>query len=107
MTLLEKFRKKFKLTQEQTASLFGVHVSSVIRWEQGHGEPSPYVARNVAFIMEAPIDGVVIEKVHKRLITYGPSATLPWLITQCYLADHPAKKAKPAPVDKQMEAFKS
>jgi transcriptional regulator with XRE-family HTH domain len=102
MTSLERFRIRFKLTQIQVASFFGVHVSSVIRWEQGKGEMAPYVTRLVTFIQDSPLDGVIVERVHKRLIAYGPNATLPWLISECYLSQHKPKikpSVKPAPVE--------
>ncbi len=45
--LIKKLRNKLGLTQEQFAAKIGVTFSTVNRWENGKGKPSPLAIRQI------------------------------------------------------------
>ncbi len=45
--MVKKLRKEMKLTQEQFAAKVGVTFSTVNRWENGRGNPSPLALRRI------------------------------------------------------------
>lgn len=45
--MIRKLRAKLELTQEQFAAKVGVTWSTVNRWENGRGKPSPLALRRI------------------------------------------------------------
>ena len=45
--MIQNLRAKLGLTQEQFAAKVGVTWSTVNRWENGHGKPSPLALRRI------------------------------------------------------------
>ena len=51
--MIRKLRAKLGLTQEQFAAKVGVTWSTVNRWENGRGNPSPLAMRRIEELQEA------------------------------------------------------
>ena len=49
---IKELRSKLGLTQEQFAAKVGVTFSTVNRWENGKGKPSPLAMRQIEELME-------------------------------------------------------
>jgi len=49
---IRELRSKLGLTQEQFAAKVGVTFSTVNRWENGKGKPSPLAMRQINVLME-------------------------------------------------------
>ena len=49
---IRELRSKLGLTQEQFAAKVGVTFSTVNRWENGKGKPSPLAMRQINELME-------------------------------------------------------
>ena len=52
--MIRKLRAKLGLTQEQFAAKVGVTWSTVNRWENGRGSPSPLAMRRIEELQERP-----------------------------------------------------
>lgn len=53
---IKELRSKLGLTQEQFAAKIGVTFSTVNRWENGKGKPSPLAMRQIKELMEHTAD---------------------------------------------------
>jgi transcriptional regulator with XRE-family HTH domain len=51
---LRQFRQDRELSQEALARLIGVSVRTVVRWEQGHSEPSALAAQRIEELLGDP-----------------------------------------------------
>ena len=49
---IRELRSKLGLTQEQFAAKVGVTFSTVNRWENGNGKPSPLAMRQIEELMD-------------------------------------------------------
>lgn len=54
---IRELRSKLGLTQEQFAAKIGVTFSTVNRWENGKGKPSPLAMKQVEQLMKQNADG--------------------------------------------------
>jgi len=50
--MMRKLRARLELTQEQFAAKVGVTWSTVNRWENGRGKPSPLALRRIEELQE-------------------------------------------------------
>ena len=50
--MIKELRRKLSLTQEQFAAEVGVTWSTVNRWENGRGRPSPLATRRIEELQE-------------------------------------------------------
>ncbi|PPS41943.1 DNA-binding transcriptional regulator [Chroococcidiopsis sp. TS-821] len=71
---IRELRQEIKLTQEQFAAHLGITCSSVNRWENGRGKPSPLAMQKVEEIikqMSASSDAKLRDRAQELLTKYS------------------------------------
>lgn len=80
---LTEFRKKYRLSMTQCATLFGCSNQAWSSWEKGNVQNrSQYIEAHVRQILNLNLDDQVADRIPSKLAAVGGARTLQWIYVQ-------------------------